>query len=192
MRLNEITINKKEIDRILQDNFLVHDKYMIKDDGTISVDGNVWFRGHKELPVKFDVVHGLFDCKQCQLTTLEGCPRYVGGEFLCWQNNLKSLIGGPKQIGNRYSCYENPLESLEGLPLITKNGWILLDYNENLPLLRLLSVKNLNNVVLVPSSSAESQQLVEILMKYIGKGKGGILQCAAELTRAGYKGNARI
>lgn len=78
------------------------DKYGIKDwtqnsDGSIDVYGNVSLtdRYMKKLPLKFNEVHGYFDCSQNELTTLLGIPKVIGGSFYCYNNNLTTLIGGP-------------------------------------------------------------------------------------------------
>jgi hypothetical protein len=52
------------------------------------------------------------------VTSLKGCPEFVGGDFICKNNpNLKSLKGAPKRIGGDLICSncEN-LESLKGSP----------------------------------------------------------------------------
>ena len=48
------------------------------------------------------------------------------------------------------------------------------------------------NVILVPSTGAESQEVASIINKYLRRGRKGMIQCAAELTKASYKGNARL
>ena len=41
-----------------------------------------------KLIIKFGVVKGDFDCRNNQLTSLEGAPQKVGGDFYCYDNNL--------------------------------------------------------------------------------------------------------
>ena len=57
-----------------------------------------------ELPDLSDVdVIGWVGCQNNNLTSLEGCPKTVGGSFFCNYNNLTSLEGIPKTIkGNFY------------------------------------------------------------------------------------------
>ena len=61
--------------------------YTINPDGSIDVNGgvNLYSRlGNMEkLPVRFGKVSGYFTCYRNKLTTLEGCPNYVGGNFQC-------------------------------------------------------------------------------------------------------------
>jgi hypothetical protein len=61
--------------------------YTINTDNTVDVDGDVnlyhKLGNMKKLPVKFGKVSGGFYCSISKLTTLEGCPKYVGGNFWC-------------------------------------------------------------------------------------------------------------
>jgi hypothetical protein len=78
--------------------------YTINPDNTIDVDGSVKLNDRlgdmKKLPVKFGKVSGYFWCDGNKLTTLEGCPNYVGGYFFCDGNNLTTLEYCPKYIGS--------------------------------------------------------------------------------------------
>ncbi len=62
------------------------------------------------------VIDGSFVCDNNQLTTLEGCPKEVGGYFWCNQNQLTTLEGGPKEVGGSFNCYNNRLTTLVGGP----------------------------------------------------------------------------
>ena len=55
-----------------------------------------------KLPVKFGKVSGNFDCCKNNLTTLEGCPDYVGGDFSCWNNKLTTLEHRPTYDGHKF------------------------------------------------------------------------------------------
>jgi hypothetical protein len=82
--------------------------YTINPDKTIDVNGNVdldYKLGNmKKLPVKFGKVSCDFDCYGNNLTTLEGCPYYVGKSFWCHGNKLTSLKYCPSYISlNFYS-----------------------------------------------------------------------------------------
>jgi hypothetical protein len=57
-----------------------------------------------------------FYCYTNNLTSLENCPKYVGGDFFCGHNLLKSLEGAPKTVGGDFLCYNNKLKSLTGAP----------------------------------------------------------------------------
>jgi hypothetical protein len=76
--------------------------YTINSDNTIDVDDNVYLwqklGDMEKLPVKFGKVSGYFDCRYNMLTTLDGCPNYVGGSFDCRRNNLSTLEGCPKYV----------------------------------------------------------------------------------------------
>lgn len=159
--------------------------------GKISVPGDCSLKQTNkvsQLPVKFDVVIGRFDCKNNRLTTLEGSPNEVSS-MNCTTNKLTSLIGAPERVNNLFSCYKNPLQSLDGLPKHMRR--IILPYSPNFQLLKLLLVNELYEIVFEPISDIAFDVLT-ILLNNLGKGKGGVLKAAAELKRIGYKGNLTI
>lgn len=50
-------------------------------------------------------VNGWFDCRDCsKLTSLEGCPEYVGAYFSCANTGIDSLDGCPKIVTNNFNC----------------------------------------------------------------------------------------
>jgi hypothetical protein len=62
----------------------------------------------KKLPVKFRKVSSYFSCSGNNLTTLEGCPSYVGGSFGCSGNELTTLKGIEKcEIIDDFYCMDN-------------------------------------------------------------------------------------
>jgi hypothetical protein len=61
------------------------------------------------------VVRGSLSLKNLGLTSLLGCPKYVGGEFDCSGNKLKTLEGAPQEVDS-FNCSYNDLFSLEGGP----------------------------------------------------------------------------
>tara|TARA_X000000368_G_scaffold134953_1_gene105932 strand:+ start:11554 stop:11979 length:426 start_codon:yes stop_codon:yes gene_type:complete len=69
--------------------------YTIKDDGVVDVNGSVYFydKGLYKLPLKFGKVTGNFSCAFNNLTSLSGCPKWVGGDFFCHGNKIKELNG---------------------------------------------------------------------------------------------------
>lgn len=99
----------------------------IEGEETIDVDGDVKYDILSEfvkdgrLIIKFGKVKGNFDCRWCELTTLEGCPEEVLGDFICASNKLTSLVGGPKIVGGHFRCGYNQITSLEGCPEEIKN-----------------------------------------------------------------------
>jgi hypothetical protein len=87
------------------------ENYTINSDGSIDVDGNVnlWDKRLTELPLTFNKVNGYFDCSYNNLTTLKGCPRWVGSSFICSYNNLTSLEFSPDYVGSNFWCQYNKL-----------------------------------------------------------------------------------
>ena len=85
--------------------------YIINDDGSIDVVGDVDLcdKGLTEFPLRFNKVTGNFICDDNQLTTLKGCPRWVGGSFACGSNKLTSLEFNPEYVGGWFSCEFNDL-----------------------------------------------------------------------------------
>jgi hypothetical protein len=186
MRLFEIEDNTK-IEKILKTYFKIDGTYQINN-GIIDVDGNVnLIKKISKFPVQFGNVSGNFNCYRNNLTTLEGAPTSVGGGFNCYDNQLTTLEGAPRSIGGDFICNDNQLTTLEGAPISVGDNFNC-SYNNSLPLLRLLLIKDVKQLFFYPNND-----IVEnILNKYLGKGKAGALQCAAELAKAGFKGNARL
>lgn len=92
--------------------------YIINVDGSIDVDGfvNISNTDLKSLPIKFNKVSEYFYCNNNKLTTLEGCPKEVGGSFCCNDNDLTSLKYSPTYVGDNFSCALNKITSLEYCP----------------------------------------------------------------------------
>ena len=76
-------------------------------------------------------VGGNFDCSYNHLLSLEGCPDYVGGDFRCHRNKLSNLVGGPIEVVGVYDCGGNQLTSLDGFPEKVGDGFYY-EGNENL------------------------------------------------------------
>jgi hypothetical protein len=80
-------------------------RYTINPDNTIDVNGDVdldYVLGKMEkLPVKFGKVSGSFLCNYTKLTTLEGCPNYIGGHFSFFNNTTFLNI---KYVGGNFHC----------------------------------------------------------------------------------------
>lgn len=237
MRLNEITPELKEKDRIskLLKRLFQIDDYII-DGGLVYTRGNCTRKDSKsifdELPVKFGKVFGNFAIHDMGLITLNGCPDYIGGAFRCYNNNLMTLEGGPTKVDGimsaannhltsltgapeevggvficrnnilqnlvgaplktgGFQCDNNPLTSLEGLPKEI-NGPLNLTYMSILPVLRIVMSSGITSVNFDGGRNKKLFDLSEILMKYIGQGRKGAIQCAAELSKAGFKGNAHL
>ena len=95
------------------------ENYIINHDGYIDVNGKVDLEKQlgniEKLPVKFGKVSGFFSCYRNNLTTLEGCPNYVGGHFSCEDNKLTTLEGCPRYVEYVFSCSDNNLTTLKGI-----------------------------------------------------------------------------
>ena len=92
------------------------ENYSINSDGSIDVDGDVdlSYKNLDKIPIKFDVVTGMFYCNNNNLTSLENCPNEIKSWFNCSSNKLTSLSGIPNSKNVMYYCAENPLKSLDG------------------------------------------------------------------------------
>jgi len=134
----------------------------------VNVTGNVDLRklALARLPVKFGEVGGYFYCSRNQLTSLEGAPSQVGRYFDCSYNKLTSLVGIHKIIKSCKEIY------LQGNPI--KEGG-----------LGLLLIKDLEHI-------SSELPAFEIIRKYLGKGKRGMIDCQTELIKAGFKEYAKL
>ena len=85
--------------------------YTINGDGSIDVDGSVKLSEYKltEFPLIFNKVTGYFYCDYSNLTSLKGCPRWVGSTFSCENNDLTSLEFSPDYVGSNFWCRFNKL-----------------------------------------------------------------------------------
>jgi len=64
--------------------------------------------------IKFNHVFGSFNCNNCDLVSLKGCPDIVEDNFNCSQNYLTSLEGCPKKVkGNFYMKGNNGVKFTE-------------------------------------------------------------------------------
>ncbi len=128
IRLFEQFNNEQEIRDICKKYKITN--YVINNDGSIDVDGNVNLNGYNltKLPLKFNRVSGNFWCNDNQLTSLEGCPKEVSKTLYCYNNRLTSLVGCPEIIGDGFYCSFNYLTTLEGLPN-NINGSLKCAYN---------------------------------------------------------------
>jgi len=65
------------------------------------------FKKQKTLPhfIQFNHIDGNFTCKNCELTSLRGCPRSIQGNFDITGNNLYTLINFPTFVGKTIISY---------------------------------------------------------------------------------------
>jgi hypothetical protein len=127
-----------------------------------------------------------FNCAQCELTSLEGAPEIILGWFDCRQNHLTSLQHAPRQVIGSLDCSDNPLTSMEGAP--TTMGSIELSYDAQLPLLRCLHAQLDIHFM---NGDSHAHKLENIMNRYLGSDRAGMLKCAVEMIKAGFKENAR-
>jgi hypothetical protein len=178
-------VDVQEIQKLLNKHFKITGMVTIDPiTGVVDVDGEVALRSTiTQLPVKFGQVRGSFDCSSKQLTTLDGSPSHVGQDFDCSNNLLSTLEGAPDHVGRDFYSLNLALSTLDHLPSLVGSGfWI--SYSRSLPLLRLLQY---NNNALIGAPEGVDQ----ILTKYAGTGKKGMLGAGVELAKLGYKENAR-
>ena len=66
------------------------ENYTINEDLTVNVNDSVNLieNNLKSIDVQFNVVSRNFFCNNNQLTSLEGCPKEIGGVFWCHDNEL--------------------------------------------------------------------------------------------------------
>ena len=90
----------------------------------------------------------------------------VGGSFDCYRNQLTSLVGIHKIIKSckGINLYDNPIKE-GGLGLLLIKDLKYIQYN-------------------LPA--------FQIIEKYLGKGKRGMIDCQTELIKAGFKDFAKL
>lgn len=128
-----------------------------------------------------------FICAECKLTSLMGSPMDIKGNFNCSFNHLTTLAHAPQTVLSWFECMGNPLKNMLGAPL--NMGSIQISYQPQLPLLRCLNAQL--DIVLYDDYQTVPKEVQDILLRYLGSDRKGMLKCAAELLKAGYKENAR-
>lgn len=153
--------------------------------------------------------HNNFDCSSLALTTIKGSPKRVIGYFDCSNNDLTSLEGAPKEVIRDFHGSSNYLKSLEGISSI-----IGLDVNCSTNQLTNLKdihkmITKMNGDFYCWSNPIESHVLglllipglkrirggmswCDILNRYIGKGRAGLIECQNELIEAGLEEYAQL
>jgi hypothetical protein len=141
--------------------------------GRINVKGDVMWRKHfptQQLPIQFGKVSGSFNLNGSGISSAHGMPSEVGKSLL-----LMSLPNFP----------------LQELPHKV-GGEVWLDYNPQWPLLHLLQIQIGGRIFLYTGDPDQDQVLNTIMNRYRNKGYTGMVPCARELIKAGFKGNARL
>ena len=104
-------------------------------------------------------VNGFFYCSNNKLTSLKGCPQYVGG-FDCSCNEIKSLMYGPVKAAY-YCCSLNDLQTLNGAPRTTEffycagNNLTNLQYGPVKSLVYDCSNNNITNLDYIPKDCSD-------------------------------------
>ena len=116
--------NKSQVNSICRQ--LKLKDYQINDDLTVDVnhvghfDESVKITRENivdgKLPIKFNKVKGGFEANWCGLTTLEGSPKWVGGNFQIVSNKLTTLEHAPGYVGGGLNCRDNNLTTLKYSP----------------------------------------------------------------------------
>ena len=101
------------------ENWLDHmgvENYTINPDFTINTKGGVYLNHYLfesgEFPkfIQFNKINGSFNCQSSSLSTLRGCPKWVGWNFDCSHNMLKSLEYAPSFVGMDFICNNNSIQ----------------------------------------------------------------------------------
>ncbi len=141
------------------------------------IDGNIDFSSidsaYAEMPVKFGIVKGMFDCSGHKLKNLDNFPEYIESGMIANRNNITSLVGIHKIIKHAkwVSFADNPIEE-GGIGVLLIDGLKKIAYNINI--------------------KSDFNRACEIINKYTYKGKSAILECQEELIEAGLEAFAKI
>jgi len=113
-KLSNIGVGKIAAIKNWLEEYEIH-KYTINSDLTIDAQ-SVMISNRKELEylpnyINFNRIEWFFAIMKCNLKSLRGCPRFVGGAFNVSVNNLNSLEFEPDEVGGNYWCDKNNLPS---------------------------------------------------------------------------------
>ena len=196
-------------------------KYVTPTDYKIHPDGSVEFYTsvemvdpHRKVPIKIREAHSGLNLNGVNLTSLEGCPRTVGGMFRIDGNpNLKSLLHcptfcgsinalrcglttvehGPTTVQRDYNIAGNRLTTLKHLPDGFEN--LMLTYYDDLPLLKIPTIKGLKNVIWLDergyNTNFPDRQVEDLIDDMVGAGRPGAIELQRALMNWGLEKNAR-
>lgn len=147
------------------------------------------------------------------LKTLAHAPQFVGQDFDAGDNHLlTSLSCAHTTVGRDLDVQKCNLTSLDNCAQVDGGIWVkgnphltnirgmpdckhlFIDYHPRLGLLPALKVPEINVIKIshhFPQDPHAGNKLTDILHKYAGTGKSGMLNCALELKHAGFVENAR-
>jgi len=115
-------VNKRQIERFCEKQRIV--RYEITNDFMIDVDGDVDLSDSletDEIPYKFGIVTGYFNCSRNGLTSLKNCPDEVGGDFDFSENRVTNFEFAPKKVGESMDGTQNLLSSFNNIPEVEHN-----------------------------------------------------------------------
>ena len=135
-------------------------------------------------------VHELFEEEERSILSVMGKqPMHFNGHFSCSIKKLTSLKGAPSSVSGYFSCYNNKLTSLHNIHKQIKKIYRYANFIRN-PIkshvLGLLLIKGVTEVKL------DNKQVEEILNRYLGKGRAGMLMAQEELIEAGLEEFAQL
>jgi hypothetical protein len=84
------------------------------------INNNFYISGNplKSLEYAPKIVHGRFNCKNCQINSLEFCPESVWSLDCSENKMLESLKGSPRYVGGYFNCSNCP--NLKSLKMVSK------------------------------------------------------------------------
>ena len=152
-------------------------------------DGDYKYKGPKRgaLIGCPDEVTGYFYCDGYRLTSLVGAPSIVGWYFSCEHNNITSLEGLSTTVGSVFYCRYNNLTSLHNVHKQVRSCTAFWCGGNKIEshILGLLLIPNLTYI-------GSHMPAIELIAKYVGKGKPGILQAQRDLIDAGLEEFAEL
>lgn len=154
----------------------------------------LWSVRDRQLPVEFETAGGGFRIAASDITTLQGCPRSVKGTFFVQSHLLDDLTGGPRQVGDEYIIKNGfDLLSLQGLARDIGSGIVEFNLHPRMGVLSLFNSHNITTPIMNSITPGFTiAEMSRIVRRYISKGIAGMMPCAAELIKAGFRDNAKL
>ncbi len=161
--------------------------------------------------LKIGRVGGDFYWKDSDLPVIDPAPLEVKGSMIITYNSIAELKNIPKRIGRTFECDHNELTTFKGCPEVAREMYF--DNNKITSLvgihhaikecdivsfdgnyieeggIGLIFVKGLAQV---RSNTKGFDMAVDIIDKYLGQGKAGLLACQEELEEAGLGRYAKL
>ena len=111
------------IKKYINDNYTITGNLTISKDHVVDCNGGVTVDNGSITSLtnglfRWGKIESYFDCNGCNITSLEGSPKEVGGYFDCsYCKNITTLEGAPKETDGYFSCSRcDKLETLKGAP----------------------------------------------------------------------------